>query len=256
MPAKLVLYCDLPTLRLQRFAHVSPPSRSLTPVASADASLIPASEPASRRSAAADPAPRAEADTDQPAPAHIAIVDGTATLERDGRPESGLLNMPLMSGDRLRTTTGASRSSSPTAARCTWMRRRPIDVQSDELVRLLDGRVRLTILGPARDQSRIGSTRPPASVRHHAAWRLPRGAARTASGETQLELAVLRGAADIFTRPGTTPVARRSSAPTPARGSRRRTPTPSTPPRWDAFDQWSRTSAVTQRGVSAQYLAA
>src|SRR6185436_6693305 len=40
------------------------------------------------------------------APAYVAVVDGTATIERDGRVESAPLNMPLLSGDRLKTADG------------------------------------------------------------------------------------------------------------------------------------------------------
>src|SRR5438105_1836448 len=43
---------------------------------------------------------------DAPAPAHIAIIDGTATLERDGQSDPVVGNAPFVPGDRLRTTTG------------------------------------------------------------------------------------------------------------------------------------------------------
>ncbi len=39
-------------------------------------------------------------------PAHISFVEGTATLERHGELEAAALNMPVIEGDRLRTTTG------------------------------------------------------------------------------------------------------------------------------------------------------
>ena len=39
-------------------------------------------------------------------PAHIAIVDGTATIERDGRVETAEENIILLAGDRLRTERG------------------------------------------------------------------------------------------------------------------------------------------------------
>src|SRR5436190_19163001 len=39
-------------------------------------------------------------------PAYIAGVEGAATLEREGRVETSPLNMPLLSGDRLRTADG------------------------------------------------------------------------------------------------------------------------------------------------------
>ena len=46
--------------------------------------------------------PRIAAD----APAHVAYVDGSAVLERDGRRESSPENMPLLAGDRVRTQNG------------------------------------------------------------------------------------------------------------------------------------------------------
>src|SRR4029077_10336308 len=40
------------------------------------------------------------------APAHVAYVEGTVTLERDGALEAAIANMPIVAGDRLRTTVG------------------------------------------------------------------------------------------------------------------------------------------------------
>src|SRR5215510_6654802 len=40
------------------------------------------------------------------APAHVAYVDGSAVLERDGQRESSPENMPLLAGDRVRTQNG------------------------------------------------------------------------------------------------------------------------------------------------------
>src|SRR6187402_3243026 len=87
---------------------------------------------------------------DAVAPAHVSHVEGTVSLEREGRSEGSPLNMPLLSGDRLRTVDGrvellfADGSTLHVDARST------IDVQSDDLVRLTEGRLRLNILGPQR----------------------------------------------------------------------------------------------------------
>src|ERR687887_2627655 len=61
--------------------------------------------------AAPVPAARAQESLDRPEaaaapPAHVAYIEGTVTLEREGRPESSVLNMPLLSGDRIRTADG------------------------------------------------------------------------------------------------------------------------------------------------------
>src|SRR5438128_819492 len=48
-----------------------------------------------------DAAPATELSDD--VPAHIAIVDGTALLERDGASDRAVENAALLSGDRLKT---------------------------------------------------------------------------------------------------------------------------------------------------------
>ena len=185
------------------------------------------------------------------APAHVAHVEGAATLERDGRAESALLNMPLLSGDRLRTATGASKCSSPTAARCTSMR-----VDDRRAV----GRAGAAARGPpAADTSsdrpatvsyRIDSPVGAVSITQPGEYRV---ALLHGERETQLELAVVRGAAEIFTRQGSTPVRAGERAYASA-GSRRRTPTPSTRRRWDDVRSLVGSRRDVRRGVSAQYL--
>jgi hypothetical protein len=50
--------------------------------------------------------PRALAQASSAAPAHISAVDGAATLERAGEVEPIVLNMPIVEGDRVRTSAG------------------------------------------------------------------------------------------------------------------------------------------------------
>ena len=40
------------------------------------------------------------------APAHVSFVEGAATLEREGQIDDAPANMPLLSGDRIRTRAG------------------------------------------------------------------------------------------------------------------------------------------------------
>ena len=82
------------------------------------------------------------------APAHVSYVDGAVTLEREGRSESAPLNMPLLSGDRLRTLEGRVEVLFADGSTLHLDARSTVDVQSDELVRLTEGRLRLNILGP------------------------------------------------------------------------------------------------------------
>jgi hypothetical protein len=201
---------------------------------------------------AQDPASPQEADINQPAPAHIATVEGNATLERDGRPESGLLNMPLESGDRLRTTDGRIEVLFGDGSALYVDAQSTVDVQSDELLRLLDGRVRVTILGPARTISyRIDSPVGAVNITQPGDYRV---ALLHGERETQLELAVLRGTADIFTPQGSTPVgagqrayASEGLAPSFAYAFNSAM--------LDEFDQWIENQHGAQRGISAQYLA-
>ena len=97
----------------------------------------------------------------------------------------------------------ASRSCSPTAARCISISDTTLDLQSDELVRLIDGRAPPLDPGPSRE-SRTAST-PAAAGRRS---REP-GEYRVAllrSRRNELELAVLRGRAELVNEDGRTPL--------------------------------------------------
>ena len=87
-------------------------------------------------------------------PAHIAFVDGSAVLERDGRADTSPGDMPLLAGDRVRTQTGRVEILFADGSTLHLDANTTVDFQSDELVRLLDGRVRLAIAGPDRDCAR------------------------------------------------------------------------------------------------------
>src|SRR6266481_3019798 len=51
------------------------------------------------------PYPPAQQEASEPPP-YIALVDGAATVERDGQSQPAVANVPFVPGDRLRTTTG------------------------------------------------------------------------------------------------------------------------------------------------------
>ena len=145
------------------------------------------------------------------APAYVSVVEGTATLERDGRIENAPLNMPLLSGDRLHTTDGRIEVRFADGGRLLLDTGTSVDVLSDQLVRLLDGRVRVAMVRAAQVNYRIDS--PVGSVRilQPGDYRVALLHASSTTGgagaqETQLELAVTRGGGEIFTDNGTTPV--------------------------------------------------
>src|SRR5258708_3225336 len=198
-------------------------------------------------------------ESDGVAPAHVAHVDGAVSLEREGRAERSPLNMPLLSGDRLRTADGRVEVLFADGSTLHLDVRSTIDVESDDLVRLTEGRLRLNILGPARTVAyRIDAPAGSARITQRGEARIallrPATPLRAGGdGETQLELAVLRGAADVFTDQGSTTVragerayASAGLAPSYAYSYNSAN--------WDAFDRWSEARRDVRLGVSSQYL--
>ncbi len=185
------------------------------------------------------------------APAHVSFVDGAVTLEREGRSESAPLNMPLLSGDRLRTLEGRVEVLFADGSTLHLDARSTIDVQSDELVRMTEGRLRLNILGPQGAVAyRIDSAAGSARITQPGEYRI---AYLRGTGETQLEVAVIRGAAEVFTDQGSTPV----------RAGERAYASAGLMPSYayaynsasqDAFDRWSEDRRDVRLGVSSQYL--
>jgi hypothetical protein len=219
-------------------------------------------------------------ETDTVAPAHVAYVEGAVTLERDGRPESSPLNMPLLSGDRLKTLEGRVEILFSDGSALHLDARTTLDIQSDELVRLIDGRLRLNIAAGDTAQGVAGRAvvyridSPAGSVRitmpgeYRIALLRPsllresgrpepsrEGTAARVGGqtETQLELAVLRGSGEVFTDEGSTPVRAGERAYASA-GLAPSYPYAFNSANWDAFDRWSESRRDTRLGVSTQYL--
>src|SRR5260221_1593035 len=198
-------------------------------------------------------------ESDGVAPAHVALVDGTASLEREGRAENAPLNMPLLSGDRLRTSDGRVEVLFADGSTLHLDVRSTIDVQSDDLIRLTEGRLRLNIVGPARTVAyRIDSPAGSARITQPGEYRIAllRPSTEPRAGgndETQLEVAVVRGAAEVFTDQGSTPIragerayASAGLAPSYAYAYNSAS--------WDAFDRWSEGRRDVRLGVSSQYL--
>ena len=193
-----------------------------------------------------------EVSSDAGAPAHVAHIEGAASLEREGRADNTPLNMPLLSGDRLRTgTDGRVEVLFADGSTLHLDMRSTVDMQSDDLVRLTDGRLRLNVHGPARSVAyRIDSPAGSARITQAGEYRvsLLRG-----TNDLQLELAVVRGAAEIFTDEGSTPVraGERAYASAGLAPSYAFTYNSAT---WDAFDRWSESRRDVRLGVSSQYL--
>jgi hypothetical protein len=189
------------------------------------------------------------------APAYVAVVDGSATLERDGRIESAPLNMPLLGGDRLRTTDGRVEVRFADGGRLHLDARTSLDVLSDELVRLGDGRIRVAIQRAYQVNYRVDSPVGSVRIMQPGEYRI---AIVQGDRETQLELSVIRGAGEIFTEQGTTLVrsgerANSSAGLIPSHAYAYNSAS------MDEFDRWSemqRGTVYAASSESAQYLPA
>ena len=185
------------------------------------------------------------------APAHISVVDGVAILERDGQPDDSPRSMPLLAGDRVRTRAGRVEILFADGSTLHLDHNSAIDLQSDELVRILEGRIRLTIPGPSRDVAyRVDGPFGWAQITEPGDYRIalmngPRGA--------ELELAVLRGRAELVNEGGSTPLragerafARAGAAPSYAYVVNSAA--------YDAFDRWSEARRDARLSQNAEYL--
>ncbi len=188
-------------------------------------------------------------------PAHISVVDGAALLERDGRSESAPASMPLLAGDRVRTQNGRVEILFNEGSTLHLDTNSVVDFQSDEVIRLLDGRVRLNIVGGAnrRVAYRVDAPFAWIEVVRTGEYRISVYGAANDGREAEVELAVLRGAADLVNEDG------RRSLGAGERAFARAGAAPSVQyvfnsASWDAFDRWSEARRDSRLGVAAEYL--
>jgi FecR protein len=186
-------------------------------------------------------------------PAHLAVVDGAATIDRDGHSRQAAANVPFVPGDHLRTTTGRVDVLFPDGTALDVDEHSAVDLQSPTLIRLTAGRVILTVWG---------ATDPPSAVRYQidtpaaSAWTGGAGEYRVSvlDGPTETELAVLRGAAVLDTERGSMPLHAGERAFVRSNGAPS-FPLPVNSARLDAFDQWTMDQAAARSSTaSADYL--
>jgi hypothetical protein len=185
-------------------------------------------------------------------PAHVSYVEGRATLEREGALDDEPRNMPLVAGDRLRTRDGRVEVLFADGSTLHLDANTAVDFQSDELIRLLEGRVRLSIPGPDPGDVfyRVDAAAGWAQITAPGEYRLSlRGDPRS----PELELAVIRGQAALLTDGGQTPLSagerafvRAGAAPSYAYVFNSAS--------WDAFDAWSESRRSERAALSVQYL--
>ncbi|HYN06843.1 MAG TPA: DUF6600 domain-containing protein [Vicinamibacterales bacterium] len=186
-------------------------------------------------------------------PAHIAIVDGAATIERDGRVETAEENIMLLAGDRLRTERGRVEVLFADGSALDLDHHTRVDLLSDSLVRLLDGRIRLTIARTTNAiDYRVDAAPGSVGIRTAGDYRIALGGNR--SGEQELDVTVLRGSAELrnalgltLVRAGTHAAVTASMAPS--------LPYIANSASWDEFDRWAEDQRDARYGVeSVRYL--
>lgn len=188
-------------------------------------------------------------------PPHLSVVEGQVFVDREDRSEPAAPNLPLIDGDRLRTDAGRAEVIFPDGSLLHVDRATTVDVLAEDLVRLLRGRVAVTVRGVnAPGEARryqIDAAAASVQTRGPGECRVSTSAVGPAS---EVTLAVFRGEAVLandagaeYVRAGEMAAARDGLAPS--------RPAYFNSARWDEFDRWSadrRDAAYS--AVSSDYL--
>lgn len=189
------------------------------------------------------------------APAHIEFLDGTVTIDHDGRSEAAVPTTLLVAGDRLRTDLGRAEILFGDNSALYVDERSTMDLLSDSLLRLMDGRLTLIVAaaGDLSSSPRYQIDTPAATVRIDSPGEY-RIALLPDAGGLATRLLVVRGAAQLANdrgamnlRAGEASIARENDAPG--------FPQIFNAARWDDFDRWTYARQQSRLGViSSQYL--
>ena len=136
-------------------------------------------------------------------PAHIAVVDGAASLEREGRREALEENTLLLAGDRIRTERGRVEVIFDDGSVLDVDEFTSMDLLSDSLMRLTAGRIRLAITRVTNTLTyRIDAAGTTSWIANAGEYRVAIRDGRATTPE--VELSVFRGVAELETTHGTT----------------------------------------------------
>jgi FecR protein len=201
---------------------------------------------------AQDPPDPSDTDGVDQAPAHISVLDGAASLERDGRVDESPSNIPLLAGDRLVTREGRIEILFGDGSVLHVDHFTRVDLQSDALLRLLEGRVRLTVARGAPVQYRIDTPSGWVRIAEPGDYRIALLA--PGGGRLDAELFVLRGSAELGNDSGTT-VVRAGERAVTLNGAMPSYAHPYNVAYWDAFERWVEDRRQARLAVtSSQYL--
>jgi hypothetical protein len=201
---------------------------------------------------------RAQDAFDAPPP-HLAIVEGTATLDREDVTEPATGGMPMVPGDRLRTEGGRAELMFPDGSAIDLDEYSTIELEGPTLLRLTNGRLVVFAAGATNPSSAVQFQidTPVASAQTDGPGEY-RVSILGGPSVAQTEMAIVRGSGALVNEFGTMPLrsGERSVAWDNAPPSR---PQYFNSARYDAFDQWAmalRDQRLGPRSQSAQYLPA
>jgi hypothetical protein len=184
-------------------------------------------------------------------PAHISVAEGTVAVDRESGTETGLADLPLVEGDRVRTEQGRAEILLGDGSALHMDAQTSVDINGASIVRLLGGR--LVVFGEPSAVGALQVDAAPASVR------------LTSSGESRislydggagpvLDVAVVRGAVEVVTDGGTSYV-QAGQRVLVEEGALPSTPVPFNSAQMDSFYRWSAQLLDQRRGTqSAAYL--
>jgi hypothetical protein len=194
--------------------------------------------------------------SEAPPPAHIAFVDGSVTVDREDQTQIGVASMPLVAGDRLRTTRGRAEVLFPDGTALDIDEFSSVELQAPTLLRITNGRMMLTVSGASDPSSaahfQIDTPTASATTDGPGVYRV---AVLSGPSGMQTELAIVRGAGALMTEYGSTMLrgGERSVAWDNAAPSH---PQAFNSARFDAFDHWASARRDARLGstTSAQHL--
>lgn len=188
-------------------------------------------------------------DTAAPPP-QLSVADGQVFLDRESGRESAEANTPLVVGDRVRAETGRAEVLLGDGSALHLDERTTIDINGDNVVRLLEGRLVVFAEGGA-GSLQVDSA--PGSVRIDGSGEV-RISLLNDGQRDGLEVAVVRGLANIVTDGGATPVQAGQQV-VLYEGDWPSAPMAFNSARADAFYLWSQGLLDSRRGTtSAAYL--
>jgi hypothetical protein len=191
------------------------------------------------------------------APAHVALVEGAVTVDHEGRAAGAVQSQPLVPGDRLHTADGRAEVILSDGSFLYVAEHSAIDVLSETLLRLGNGRVTLFVLklGDATQATTYQVDTPAASIRtvEPGEYRVI-AIAESVAHQPQTTLSVVRGLAQLASDQGAMMV-RAGERSVVLEGLAPGLPRPFNSARFDAFDQWTLDRQGLRFGsASAQYL--